>query len=152
MRSWTTVSEDETRALGERLAAELAPAGLLLLLGDMGSGKTVLTQGIARGLGIDPAEVLSPTFVLAREHEGSGGSLLHIDLYRLDPDDTVALGLDELFAENAVKSVEWAERLPSLPQADLVLELSRGAEPATRRIREIALANLAERHRGSASG
>lgn len=109
---WLTATEEETRDLGQSLAAELAPDGILLLSGDLGSGKTVLAQGIARGLGIEPREVQSPTFTLIREHQGRGGRLVHVDLYRLDPADVPALGLEELLAERGVKVVEWAERLP----------------------------------------
>jgi len=109
---WTTETEEETRDLGQSLAAQLAPDGVLLLSGDLGSGKTVLAQGIARGLGIEPREVQSPTFTLIREHQGRGGRLVHVDLYRLDPADVPALGLEELLAGRGVKVVEWAERLP----------------------------------------
>jgi tRNA threonylcarbamoyladenosine biosynthesis protein TsaE len=145
MRSWTTRSVEQTEALGESLAAELAPDGLLLLFGDMGSGKTVLTRGLARGLGLAPSEVQSPTFVLVREHSGPALSLLHVDLYRLAPRETEALGLDELFDAPAVKVVEWAERLPRLPEADLLLTLARGSGPEVRTIREIEPA-AAARH------
>ncbi len=112
MIRWTTRTEEETRDLGASLAAELAPDGVLLLSGDLGSGKTVLAQGIARGLGIGPREVQSPTFTLIREHQGSSGRLVHVDLYRLDPPEVPALGLEELLAGRGVKVVEWAERLP----------------------------------------
>ncbi len=152
MRRWTTHCAAETMELGETLARELAPNGLVLLLGDMGSGKTVLTQGIARGLGIPPSEVQSPTFVLVREHTGSTGALIHVDLYRLDPDETDRLGLAELFAESAVKSVEWADRLPSLPDADLVLELHRGDDPGTRVVHEVAAGTVRADRLGRASG
>jgi tRNA threonylcarbamoyladenosine biosynthesis protein TsaE len=91
-------SEAETRALGRDLAAELAPDGVLLLSGDLGAGKTVLTQGLAEGLGIGAREVQSPTFTLIREHEGPGGRLIHVDLYRLEPGETGALGIEELLA------------------------------------------------------
>ena len=110
-RRWLTASEDETRELGTRLAAELAPDGILLLSGDLGAGKTVLTQGIARGLGLEPREVLSPTFTLVREHRGAGSILVHVDLYRLEPHEAAELGLDEILAGPGVKVVEWAERL-----------------------------------------
>lgn len=112
MRSWRTRTPEETRALGRALAEELAPDGVLLLSGDLGAGKTVLAQGLAEGLGIDPAEVLSPTFNLIREHRGSRGRLIHADLYRLDPGEVEPLGLEELLAGPGVKVVEWAERLP----------------------------------------
>ena len=110
---WITTSEDETRALGERLAAELLPRGRCLLFGPMGSGKTVLAQGIARGLGIPPREVQSPTFTLAREHRSERGRMLHLDLYRLDPGELLGAGVDEMLEADAVVVVEWAERLPA---------------------------------------
>lgn len=138
MRSWTTRSVEETLALGETLAAELAPDGVLLLVGDMGSGKTVLTRGIARGLGIDPEEVQSPTFILVREHAGSRARLAHVDLYRLEADEIAAIGLDEIFAESSVKVVEWADRFPEAPAADLMLEICRGSAPGERRICEVS--------------
>lgn len=109
---WVTRTEEETRDLGRTLARELAPDGVLLLSGDLGSGKTVLARGIGEGLGIDPREVQSPTFTLIREHEARNGRLVHVDLYRLEPEQTAALGLEELLAGPGVKVVEWAERLP----------------------------------------
>jgi tRNA threonylcarbamoyladenosine biosynthesis protein TsaE len=112
LRRWRSRDEAETRAVGAALAAELAPDGLLLLHGELGSGKTVLAQGVAAGLGIDPAEVQSPTFTLIREHRGPGGRLVHVDLYRLEPAEVEGLGLEELLAGPGVKVVEWAERLP----------------------------------------
>jgi tRNA threonylcarbamoyladenosine biosynthesis protein TsaE len=126
---WISRSEAETRELGRRLAGELAPDGVLLLSGELGSGKTVLARGIGEALGIDPREVLSPTFNLIREHRGSGGALIHVDLYRLDPEETSALGLEELLAGPGVKVVEWAERLPfALPGARSLALRRRGGE------------------------
>jgi tRNA threonylcarbamoyladenosine biosynthesis protein TsaE len=109
---WITADEDETRALGERLAAELAPRGRCLLFGAMASGKTVLAQGIARGLGIEPREVQSPSFTLVREHRGPRGRLLHLDLHRLEPHQLGAIGLEEMLEADAVVVIEWADRLP----------------------------------------
>lgn len=118
VRVWRSASEEETRELGALLAAELAPRGVLLLEGDLGSGKTVLAQGVAAGLGIDPRQVQSPTYTLIREHRGARGLLVHADLYRLEPEEAAALGLEELAAGEAVVVVEWAERLPfALPGA-----------------------------------
>lgn len=115
---WRSASEDETRALGAKLASELTPRGVLLLEGDLGAGKTVLAQGIAAGLGIDPRQVQSPTYTLIREHRGALGRLVHADLYRLEPAEAAALGLEELATGEAVVVVEWAERLPfALPGA-----------------------------------
>lgn len=112
MSRWQTASEEETRQVGEALATRLFPRGVLLLSGDLGAGKTVLAQGIARGLGLDPAEVQSPTFTIIREHRGPRGWLVHVDLYRLSSEDVPALGLEELLAGEGVKVIEWAERLP----------------------------------------
>ena len=128
-RPWrTTRDEAETRALGRELAAELAPDGVLLLSGDLGTGKTVLTQGLAEGLGIDPREVQSPTFTLIREHEGPGGQRIHVDLYRLEPGETGAIGIEELLAGPGIKVVEWAERLPFEVSGATWLRLLRAAE------------------------
>lgn len=128
-RPWrATQDEAETRALGRELAAELAPDGVLLLSGDLGTGKTVLTQGLAEGLGIDAREVQSPTFTLIREHEGPGGRLVHVDLYRLEPAETGALGIEELLAGPGIKVVEWAERLPFEVPGATWLRLLRSAE------------------------
>ena len=109
---WITRSEDETQEVGRELARRLEPDGVALLSGPLGSGKTVLARGVARGLGIDPRQVQSPTYTLIREHEGSAGRLVHVDLYRLAPEETLGLGLEEVLATEAVKVVEWAERLP----------------------------------------
>ncbi len=128
MRSWWTSSEEGTRELGARLATELAPDGTLFVTGDLGSGKTVLAQGIAAGLGIDPREVQSPSFTLVREHEAAGGRLVHIDLYRLEGREVNALGLGELLAGNGVKVVEWAERLGPKAEPDLWLDIRRAGE------------------------
>jgi tRNA threonylcarbamoyladenosine biosynthesis protein TsaE len=112
VRRWVTHSEAETQALGRELGRELVPDGVLLLSGDLGAGKTVLARGIGEALGLGSREVQSPTFTLIREHRGSGGRLVHVDLYRLAPEETAALGLEELLAGPGVKVVEWAERLP----------------------------------------
>jgi tRNA threonylcarbamoyladenosine biosynthesis protein TsaE len=139
MRSWTTASEAETRGVGAELGAELAPDGVLLVHGDLGAGKTVLARGVAEALGIDPAEVQSPTFIVMREHAASGpdgGRLVHVDLYRLDPDEAAAAGVEEVLAGPGVKVVEWAERLPYDPPGALRLRIERRGESA-REIHEV---------------
>jgi tRNA threonylcarbamoyladenosine biosynthesis protein TsaE len=134
---WITSSPEETRRLGCELAKRLAPRGVLLLSGDLGAGKTVLAQGVAEGLGIDPAEIQSPTFTLIREHRrrGEGTELYHLDLYRLEPGQVEALGVEELLAGPGVKVVEWAERLPFPVAGALALSLRRLGEEE-REIRE----------------
>lgn len=120
-----TADEAATRAFGAGLAAELTPDGILLLSGDLGAGKTVLTQGLAEALGIPAAEVQSPTFTLVREHDGRTARLVHLDLYRLEPEEALDIGLEELLAGAGVKVIEWADRLPFDLPGVLHLELTR---------------------------
>ena len=136
MTRWTTRSEEETQGLGRQLGRELAPDGVLLLSGDLGAGKTVLTRGIGEALGLAAGEIQSPTFTLIREHRGSGGRLVHVDLYRLSSDEASALGLEELLAGPGVKVVEWAERLPFAVPGARALRLSRIAGGEGREIVE----------------
>jgi tRNA threonylcarbamoyladenosine biosynthesis protein TsaE len=116
-RVFETASEEETIALGERLAGELPSRCVVLLTGNLGAGKTTLAKGIAKGLGAaEPDEVSSPTYTLI--HEYGDGRLYHIDLYRLDTAREVAgLGLDEIFERDAVVLIEWGERFPELMPA-----------------------------------
>ncbi len=127
LRRWESRSEEETRGVGEELGKDLEPDGVLLLSGELGAGKTVLVKGVARALGIDEAEVQSPTFTLMRSHRGRAGSLLHVDLYRLEPDDVPELGLEEALYGEGVKVVEWAERLPFEVNGALRLRLRRSS-------------------------
>lgn len=137
MKRWVTRSEAETQALGRQIGRELAPDGVLLLAGDLGAGKTVLSRGIGEALGIAASEVQSPTFTLIREHRGSGGRLVHVDLYRLTAQETAALGLEELLAGPGVKVVEWAERLPFDVPGARTLRLARLPDAAEGECREI---------------
>ena len=128
----TVVSHDrdETRAFGEQLALILRPGDVILLHGDLGAGKTTLTQGIARGLGITGA-VQSPTFTLVAEHDGhaSDGTplrLYHLDLYRLGgEDDLEAIGFDDLLdPSDGVSIIEWPERAGTwLPDAYVLITI-----------------------------
>jgi tRNA threonylcarbamoyladenosine biosynthesis protein TsaE len=112
-RTYHTESEDETVAFGEKLASELPPKAIVLLIGQLGAGKTTLAKGIVKGLGAAaPEDVSSPTFTLIHEY---GPSVYHIDLYRLDTAAQVAtLGLEEIFDRRAVVLIEWGERFPEL--------------------------------------
>ena len=128
-QTWVTRSEKETRSLGENLALQLVPNGILLLQGDLGVGKTVLAQGVACGLGIEPSEVQSPSFTLVRHHSGDRGGMIHIDLYRLDVDEVEGIGIWEILESPGVKVVEWSERLPLPVEQALRIEICSGAEP-----------------------
>ena len=115
----TTHSQEETAAVGRDLASRLAAGSVLLLIGDLGAGKTALVRGLAEGLGVQPEDVSSPTFTLMQEYRGGRVPLIHVDLYRLnDPREIDDLGLEEL-GVNSVLAIEWAERLPR-PIADAV--------------------------------
>lgn len=128
---------EETRALGARLAAQLAPGDLVVLGGPLGAGKTTLVQGLAEGLKVR-GPITSPTFVIARVHPSlSGGpALVHVDAYRLggtlEVDD---LDLDTSL-EESVTVVEWGEGLvEGLSEDRLDVQIERGAEGEERRVR-----------------
>lgn len=114
-----TSSEEQTIALGERIASELPAKAVVLLIGDLGAGKTTLAKGIVKGLGAArPEDVSSPTFTLIHEY---GRGVYHIDLYRLDtPEQVATLGLDEIFDRRAVVLIEWGERFPTLMPVERV--------------------------------
>jgi tRNA threonylcarbamoyladenosine biosynthesis protein TsaE len=134
-RIYHTETEDETIALGEQLAAELPAAVVVLLIGQLGAGKTTLAKGIVKGLGAGrPDDVSSPTFTLIHEYSAS---VYHIDLYRLDTAEEVAtLGLDEIFDRRAVVLIEWGERFPELmPENRIEIRLRSTGESS----REIAV-------------
>jgi tRNA threonylcarbamoyladenosine biosynthesis protein TsaE len=123
--TYRTASEQETIELGERLAGELPRRGLVLLIGNLGAGKTTIAKGIVSGLGAAAQnDVASPTFTLI--HEYGGGRVYHIDLYRLDEEREVAtLGLDELLERDAVVLMEWGERfLRLLPRRRMEIRLT----------------------------
>lgn len=118
-RTWTSRSEEETIAIGEEIASELPSKIAILLIGNLGAGKTTVAKGIVQGLGAAPAdEVSSPTFTLIHEYSPRA---IHIDLYRLDrPDEVATLGLDEIFEREAVVLIEWGERFPDLMPVDRI--------------------------------
>ncbi|HTC87721.1 MAG TPA: tRNA (adenosine(37)-N6)-threonylcarbamoyltransferase complex ATPase subunit type 1 TsaE [Bryobacteraceae bacterium] len=139
-QTYHTESEDETIALGERIAAELSAPAVVLLIGELGAGKTTLAKGIVKGLGAaTPDDVSSPTFTLIHEYSPT---VYHIDLYRLDTAAQVAtLGLDEIFDRRAVVLIEWGERFPELmPEQRLEIRLRADGENS----REIELGSTME--------
>lgn len=107
----TTDDAAGTRRVARALAATLAAGDLVLLDGDLGTGKTVFVQGLAAGLGIDPDQVTSPTFTLVHEYRGGRLPLQHLDLYRLDAVALDEVGLDPDLAAGGVVAVEWSGRL-----------------------------------------
>ena len=138
MSVFETHSGEETIELGRRIAVALPRRAVVLLIGNLGAGKTTLAKGIVSGLGVaGPEDVTSPTFTLI--HEYGEGRVYHIDLYRLDREPEVAtLGLDEIFEKEAVVLIEWGERFPKLmPEQRIEIRLrSRNGDT-----REIELSN-----------
>jgi tRNA threonylcarbamoyladenosine biosynthesis protein TsaE len=122
-----THSAEETVELGRQIAKQLPRRAVVLLIGNLGAGKTTLAKGIISGLGAaEPEEVSSPTFTLIHEY----GRVYHIDLYRLDrPDELATLGLDEIFDRDAVVLIEWGERFPQLMPPDRIeIHLTAGPD------------------------
>ena len=134
----TCDTAEATRAFGAAIGRCAEPGAVVLLQGDLGAGKTVVAQGVGRGLGV-PSTVNSPTFVLINEHLGGRLPLRHADLYRIDDPISIAeLGLDEA-ALGGVLLVEWPERAgEALPEDHLLVRLepegAEAGEDAPRRI------------------
>lgn len=129
-----TRSEEETIELGHRIAAQLPRKALVLLVGNLGAGKTTLAKGILSGLGVAlPEEVSSPTFTLI--HEYGEGRAYHVDLYRLDSEQQVqGLGLEDILDREAVVLIEWGERFPRLmpkPRVEIHLMASPSGDART---------------------
>ena len=104
-------SPDDTFALGARLGESLGPGSVVLLIGPLGAGKTVLAKGIARGLGIQE-EISSPTYTIVSEYRREGAWLHHVDLYRIEGRDQMEnLGLEDMLRGESVVVVEWGEKL-----------------------------------------
>ena len=119
-------SAEATEQLGEQLGRRLSAGEAVGLFGELGSGKTTLIRGIAKGLGIDPELVKSPTFVLLREYPGPV-PLLHIDGYRLDGSSSAVVWEDPdwLFSPKKLTVIEWADRFGTwLPEDYLEIRLA----------------------------
>jgi tRNA threonylcarbamoyladenosine biosynthesis protein TsaE len=144
-------SPEQTRRFGFHLGRLVEPGDVILLFGEMGSGKTLLTQGIARGLNID-GYVQSPTFTLAVQHRGSNASgtaltLFHLDLYRIEgPGDFDTFGHEEYLDDpTGVVVIEWPERLGSaLPDEYLLINIEYLADTK----RRLTFFPRGERYRG----
>ena len=123
-------SVKETLKIGRIIAKNTGPGDIICLFGELGSGKTVLTKGIAEGLGIKKEKVISPSFVLIRQHKKGKYPLYHFDLYRLtDLGDILGLGYEEYFYDKGIAVIEWADRLKGLlPEEFLKIKLSVKAD------------------------
>lgn len=131
MAEFVTRTTGETIALGERLGAVLCAGDVLVLTGDLGAGKTQLTKGIARGMGVAD-DVTSPTFTIEMVYEGSELPLYHFDLYRLDhPDQLDDTGLFDVLEGDGPCVIEWGEQfVDQLGDARLDVFLTRMDEEA----------------------
>ena len=116
-------SPQATQAIGSKLGEIMKPGDVILLIGELGAGKTCFVQGLARGLGVEE-NISSPSFVLLRQYNGRL-PLYHVDLYRLEKLPEIAdLGLDDYFYSEGVSVIEWANRaLELLPAEHLLIEL-----------------------------
>ena len=135
--SWTVITHapQETAALAERLGAVAEARTVLCLVGDLGAGKTLFTQGFARGLEVT-GEVTSPTFALMNQYKGRL-PVTHFDLYRLEREEELDdIGFYE-YAEDdrGVVLIEWADKFPdALPEPHIRLEIERGEKENERRL------------------
>ncbi len=139
-------SPEQTQRFGVRLGELLKPGDLVCLEGDLGSGKTTLTQGIARGWGsLDP--VTSPTFVLINQYRRADSQVLyHVDAFRLgSSQEAVHLGLEDLLADHGPVVVEWADRIADVLPAERLWVHLRWVDDLRRGLRFEALGNHYER-------
>ena len=122
-------SPADTDAIGRRLAAHLREGDVVALWGELGSGKTVFVRGLAAGLGVEPAAISSPTFVILHEHRGAGLQLFHLDLYRLDGAGLRSTGWEECLDAGGVTAIEWPDRAAGLlPEERLDVRLGHAGE------------------------
>ena len=134
MPASVTRSQEETEHLAEALAVRLRAGDVLLLSGSLGAGKTAFVRGLARGLGVDPDEVSSPTFTLLHEYGGGRLRLFHADLYRLGQGGAADLGLEDQRVQEGVLAVEWPDRL-ARPVAGAIVVVFAVVDDTTRDIR-----------------
>jgi tRNA threonylcarbamoyladenosine biosynthesis protein TsaE len=122
-----------TERLGERLGRSARPNDVFALAGELGTGKTVLARGIAAGLGIEPTDISSPTFIILREHGGGRLPMFHIDLYRLEGVDLANTGWEECLEAGGVTVIEWPDRAgAALPKDRLEVRLEHIADTKRR--------------------
>ena len=119
-------NEQETEALGQRLAAALSPGAVVAYRGGLGMGKTAFTRGLAKGLGYS-GRVTSPTFTIVNEYEGGRLPLFHFDMYRLEDDDALFdIGWEDYLDRSGVCAVEWSEQVAdALPEDTVYVTIAR---------------------------
>ena len=121
----TTESDQDTIRVGQEIGSLLLEGDVVGLAGELGSGKTWLTKGIALGLGVNPKTIVtSPSFTLVNEYQGRA-TLFHMDVYRLGSlDEALSAGIEEMIHSGGVVVLEWADRWPEmLPEQTLMVKL-----------------------------
>jgi tRNA threonylcarbamoyladenosine biosynthesis protein TsaE len=133
--AFRTHSPEETQEIGVEIGRQLNPGDVVALIGDLGVGKTCLTQGIARGAGVyQDQTVNSPSYILINEYAGKI-PVYHIDLYRLQRlEDIVALGLEEYLEGDGICVIEWADRMGELLPESYIQVRITGEDEFTREI------------------
>lgn len=124
-----TNSPQETKELGKKMAERAKPGDVFTLVGDLGVGKTVFTQGIAEGLGIDEP-VNSPTFTIVQEYESGRMPFYHFDVYRIgDPEEMVEIGFDDYIYGDGLCLIEWADLIEEiLPEKRVAIRIEKDLE------------------------
>ncbi|WP_156919507.1 tRNA (adenosine(37)-N6)-threonylcarbamoyltransferase complex ATPase subunit type 1 TsaE [Atopobacter phocae] len=116
---------EQTEYFGEQLGQIIEPNTVIVLVGDLGVGKTVWTKGLAKGLGITDL-LKSPTYTLIREYQSGRLPLYHMDMYRVSEDEADVLGLDDYFYGGGVTVVEWPQNIADyLPSDYLTIRIER---------------------------
>jgi tRNA threonylcarbamoyladenosine biosynthesis protein TsaE len=135
----TTHSPEETRILGQKIGSCIEIGTVITLTGDLGSGKTVFVQGLARGLAVPKYyNITSPTYTLINDYPGRV-PLFHVDLYRINnPDDLRETGFYEILHGESVVTIEWADRLPQNTLSEHVSIHFEFLDDESRKIRIIA--------------
>lgn len=119
MKSFKTVSQDETAALGRKLGELLKAGDVVCLIGDLGTGKTAFTKGIAEALGV-PGYITSPTFTFVNEYQGRI-PMFHFDVYRIgDPEDLFEIGFEEYLERDGIVIIEWADMIKEILPHDYI--------------------------------
>ena len=123
--TYITHSAQETVDLGEKIGSLLKSGDVIAMTGTLAAGKTTITKGVAKALGITDV-VTSPTFCLISEYEGTKMPLYHMDVYRLDgPEDFINLGVEDMLDGDGVCIVEWSEKVSSeLPKRTIKIEIT----------------------------
>ena len=126
--NFITNTVEETIEIGRRIGKSLKPGDIVCIDGDLGSGKTHLTKGIALGLGIDE-HITSPTFNIVNEYEGRL-KFYHFDVYRVnDPDEIAAIGFDEYIFSDAASVIEWSDYISELiPDEHIQIRITKESE------------------------